>query len=79
MIDLAIMTAAEATEQLRRMGMRISPEALRDGIDQGQFPFGNLIRKKGVNPVCFVYRKKLMEWAEECGYEVEESSHEEPA
>ena len=69
MINLSILTAAEATERLRGMGMRISPEILRDGIEQGRFSFGDVIRSKNDSPRCYVYERKLMEWAEERGYQ----------
>lgn len=62
-----VLNANDATEQLRAMGMKISPETLRDGIEQNQFPFGVLIRKKSGSPVCYVFSKKLNEWAEEMG------------
>lgn len=68
MIDLKIITAAEATERLRSMGMRISPEILRDGIEQGVFPFGSVVRSKNDNPRCYVYERKLTEWANNIGY-----------
>lgn len=74
MADLAIMNVVEATEQLRSMGMRISPETLRDGIEQNQFPFGNLIRRKSGSPVCFIYRKKFEEWVQSHAY-TEEVAH----
>ena len=72
MINLSIITAAEATERLRSMGMRISPEILRDGIEQGQFPFGAVIRSINDTPRCYVYEKKFNEWARDVGYEGEE-------
>lgn len=31
------LTAAEATERLRAEGLRISPDTIRDGIQQGYF------------------------------------------
>lgn len=69
MIDLAILTAAEAADRLRSMGMRISPEILREGIEQGVFPFGSVIRSKKDTPRCFIYKKKLDQWAREAGYD----------
>ena len=68
--SLSILTAAEATERLRAMGMRISPEILREGIEQGRFAFGDVIRSKNDSPRCFVYEKKLLEWAADKGYPV---------
>lgn len=70
MINLRILNAAEATERLRAMGMRISPEILRDGIEQGRFGFGDVVRSKNDSPRCYIYEKKLMEWAEDRGYQV---------
>lgn len=68
MINLEMMSAAEAAEELRAMGMRTSADTVRIGIEQGCFPFGDLIRTKDGNPICYIYRKKLMEWAEDKGY-----------
>ena len=69
MVNLKILTAAEATEILRGMGMRISPEILREGIEQNRFDFGDVVRSKNDSPRCYVYEKKLMQWAKDKGYE----------
>lgn len=69
MIDLAILSAGEATEKLRGMGMRISAPTLINGIEQGLYPFGIVIRTEKGSPVCQVFERKLMEWAKEYGYE----------
>ena len=69
MIDLRIITAAEAAERLRTMGMKVSPDTIREGIEQNRFSFGDVIRSKNGNPICFVYEKKLMEWASDKGFE----------
>lgn len=68
MIDLAILTAESATERLRAMGMKISPEMLRLGIEQNAFPFGVVIRSKSDSPRCWVFEKRLLDWATEMGY-----------
>lgn len=68
MFDLKILTAVEAVEILRGMGMHISPETLRAGIEQNRFNFGDVIRSKNDNPRCYIYEKKLMEWAKDKGY-----------
>lgn len=57
-----IMTAAEAAEWLRSRGMRITPDTLRVGIEQGAFPFGSLVRLDKT-PRCFVYTRLLEDWA----------------
>lgn len=72
MIDLRILTVPEAVEWLRSMGMKIGPDTLRWGIEQKQFPFGNVVRTDQNNVRCYVYSKKLLEWAAEMGYETEE-------
>ena len=72
MIDLKIISVAEAAEWLRSMGMKITADTLRCGIEQKQFPFGNVVRTERDNPRCYVYSKKLLEWAAEMGYETEE-------
>lgn len=60
------MTAEEACEKLRNLGMRISPETIRLGIMQNQFPFGYCIQSdKSVR--CGIYRKKLDEFIIEMG------------
>lgn len=56
------MTVAEAAEWLRARGMRITPECLRYGIEQGVFPFGTYVQmEKGIR--CFVYTQMLENWA----------------
>lgn len=59
---------AEATQRLRALGMRISPDVLRSGIEQKVFPFGDCVRSKTGSPVSFIYVRLLDEWikAREC-------------
>lgn len=59
----ATITPQEAVEILRDCGMKIGPEALREGLLQGAFPFGTAIRLQTVR--CWVYPKKLEEWISE--------------
>ena len=55
------ITPAEATERLRAMGMPMSPDTLRAGIDQGVYSFGDVIRcEKG--PKYIIYVKKFNDW-----------------
>lgn len=69
MIRLDVMNAADAVKELHDMGLHISADMLRAGIDQKVFPFGNIIVSKNENPRCIVYRKKMLEWAAEHGFE----------
>lgn len=68
MMDLAILTAQEAVEWLRAMGMKISPDTLRNGIEQNQFPFGNVVKTRDGTPRCYIYKKRMLQWAAELGY-----------
>lgn len=64
MIDA--MTAAEATEYLRALGLKISAETIREGIQQKVFPFGDcVITTDGKVKWCYIYRAKLDEWISE--------------
>lgn len=54
----------QATERLRRMGMKISPDTIRRGIQQGVFPFGDCIMTdRGAH--CYIYVRLLDEWVKE--------------
>lgn len=60
------LTAAEATEILRRSGLRISPETIRAGIAQGTFPFGDCVMNADGSPKwCYVYPTLLDKWMKE--------------
>ena len=43
---IEMMTVQEACEELRALGMSISLDKLRDGIEQGVYPFGTCIHMK---------------------------------
>lgn len=70
MINLAVLNAAQASEALRHMGMKITPEVLRAGIEQGVFPFGIVIETGATTRKTIVFEKKLCEWAKEMGREM---------
>lgn len=65
------MPAQEAAEYLRKQGMQISPDAVRRGIEQGQFPFGVLVRMEGGGPRCWVFKKLLEDWSRERSIQAE--------
>lgn len=67
MDQIETMTVEEATQKLRSMGVRISPTTLREGILQGQFPFGNCIKseKSKKTGVFFVWTRLFNEWVAE--------------
>lgn len=56
------MTPQEAAERLRATGMHIGVETLRQGLQQGAFPFGTYIQSATGGPVYFVYARLLEEW-----------------
>lgn len=59
---IEVLTAAEATEWLRGEGLRISPDTIRDGIQQGIFPFGDCVMSGDKPRWCYIYANKLEEW-----------------
>lgn len=59
------LTAAEATERLRAAGLRISPETLRSGIQQGVFPFGDCVADGSKVKWCYIYSNLMEEWIAE--------------
>lgn len=67
-VNLSTLSAEEATERLRAWGMRISPDMVRKGIEQGAFPFGVVVRSGADNPRCYVFERLLEEWAAKVGY-----------
>lgn len=62
---IATMTTEEATEQLRALGIRISPQVLRDGLEQGAFPFGDCIEGRKGKRIYHIYKRKFDEWVTE--------------
>lgn len=59
------LTAAEATERLRAVGLRISRDTLMAGIQQKVFLFGDYIeRSEDKAPWCYVYKDELEQWIE---------------
>lgn len=62
---IEVLTAAEATEWLRDEGLRISPDTIRDGIQQGVFPFGDCVMSGDKPRWCYIYVNKLEEWIQD--------------
>lgn len=63
-IMIETMTAEEATERLRAMGMQISPTLLRLGLQQKIYPFGDYIATDK-SCRCFIYKKLFDQWVAE--------------
>ena len=54
------LTPDEATRIIRERGIKIGVETVRDGIEQGVFPFGIMILQS--KRIFLISRKKLDEW-----------------
>lgn len=62
------LTAEETANRLRAAGLRISPETVRDGIQQGVFPFGDCVMNGDNRPRwCYIYANQLEKWIAERG------------
>lgn len=57
------LTVKEAVDELRMLGMSITPERLRAGINQGVFPFGICIKMKDYE--FEIYRVPFEKWKSE--------------
>ncbi|MBO5701347.1 MAG: hypothetical protein J6S71_02805 [Clostridia bacterium] len=57
------MTPEDAAEIMRQSGIKTSAEAIRDGLDQGAFPFGYVIHQSKRN--VFISTKKFIEWMDD--------------
>lgn len=63
METIQTINTQQATEHLREMGMKISPDTIRRGIQQGVFPFGDcIVTDRGAH--CYIYVRLLDEWVE---------------
>lgn len=58
------LTPEKAAEELRSLGVKISPETIRKGLQQKTYPFGDYV-DRGTSPVYFIYRKLFDEWVKE--------------
>jgi hypothetical protein len=56
----ATITTEEAAVMMREAGIPIETTTLRDGIEQGIFPFGVCIARS--RKVFIVFKKKFAEW-----------------
>ena len=54
------ITPEEAAQLLRERGIRIETETIREGIEQGVFPFGIFIQRN--TRVFIIGSKKFCEW-----------------
>lgn len=59
------ITPKQATERLRARGVKISPETICQGIEQGKFPFGISVLTKSGTPVYLISVRKFDSFVEE--------------
>ena len=59
----ATITVTEAESALRANGISIEAATIRDGIEQGAFPFGIAITR--TKRVFLISRKKFIEWCDD--------------
>ena len=75
-VMIPTLSVAEATEKLRALGVKISPDTLRLGLQQGVYPFGVHIKSERA-PVYQVYAKLLDAWIAERAVPVSEPMYDE--
>lgn len=61
-VACSTLTTEEAAGCLRYAGIKVSPVTLREGIEQGKFPFGFMI--EGSSRIFIVSRFQLEQWIE---------------
>lgn len=61
---IEVLTPEKTSDYLRSLGMHISAETVRLGLQQKAFPFGDAV-EGGKTPRFFVYKKLLDQWVAE--------------
>lgn len=65
-MGLETLTVRQAADRMREKGMRISPTTVADGIEQGIYPFGSLIKREGNhNRKFIIYEVDFDRWVAE--------------
>ena len=59
----ATITPEEASNLMRDAGIRIEAETIRNGLEQGAFPFGVFIERN--KRIFIISKKKFAEWVED--------------
>lgn len=63
--EIKTLTPEEAVERLRERGMKISPETIRRGLEQGVFSFGDAIQTSDRSCRYLIYERLFTEWMAE--------------
>lgn len=58
---ITTLNAQQTAEVLRSLGMKVSPEKVRNGIQQGAYPFGDYIMIDR-QPSVTIYEPLLRDW-----------------
>ena len=64
-LTIETLPVEKATNMLRELGMSISKDTLRRGIEQGKFPFGSCVRSESGSPIYYIYRVLFDRWISE--------------
>ena len=59
------ISAAEAVGLMRKRGLRINPETLREGMMDRRYPFGECFKTSNGSVRCLVYKSLLLQWLDE--------------
>ena len=64
-MGLETLTLAAVTKRMQAKGMRVSPATVADGIEQGIYPFGSMIKREGKHNRRFIiYEADFEKWSE---------------
>ncbi len=58
---ITTLNAQQTSERLRALGMKVSPEKVRNGIQNGAYPFGDYIMIDR-QPSVTIYKTLLDDW-----------------
>lgn len=64
MMEIPTMTVEETTEKMRALGLKMSPDTLRRGIQHGTYPFGDWVPCEKA-PKYTVYTVLFDQWVAE--------------
>lgn len=65
-MGLETLTLAAVTKRMQEKGMHISPATVADGIEQGIYSFGSLIKREGKrNRKFIIYEADFNRWVAE--------------
>ena len=63
-MGLGTLTLAAVTKRMQAKGMHVSPSTVADGIEQGVYPFGSVIKREGKHRKFIIYEADFEKWSE---------------